>query len=121
MAQFADVADVFDEARGWKWRAIRASMGTTTGMIVMAMLAKQPKNGPAFGQTCDILTDGRVVTPVRRYGVWGKPETVGSTESVRDNLRRLCDHCRFSDADRLALFSELQKWIRRDMRARSEI
>ena len=89
-------------------------------MIVMAMLAKQPKNGPAFGQTCDILTDGKVVTPVRRYGVWGKPEAIGTTESVRDNLRWLADHCKLSDTDRLAMFAELQKWIRVDMRARSE-
>ena len=95
-------------------------MGTTTGAIVMAMLAKQPKNGPAFGLNCDILLDGRVVSPVRRYGKWGAAEVIGTVESVRDNLRRLADHCKLPDAERVALFTEMQKWIRKDYRAKSE-
>lgn len=86
----------------------------------MAMLAKQPKHGPALGSTCEILTDGRVVAKVRRYGVWGKPETIGTVESVRDSLRRLADHCKLSDTDREALFEELRRWCFRDHRAKSE-
>lgn len=86
----------------------------------MAMLAKQPKHGPALGTTCEILTDGRVIAAVRRYGLWGKPETIGTVESVRDSLRRLADHCKLSDADREALFGELHLWIKRDHRAKSE-
>lgn len=114
---FSTVSDIFDPARSWQWRVIRASMGTTTGLIVMAMLAKQPKNGPAFGHNCDILADGKVVTKVRRYGRWGEPEALGTVISVRDNLRQLADHCRLSDADREALFAELRRWIRKDFRA----
>ena len=86
---------------------------------MLAMLAKQRKIGPAFGHTCEILLDGKVITPVRRYGVWGKPEVIGTVESVRDNLRELADHCKLSDADREALFTELRKWIGRDYRATS--
>lgn len=86
----------------------------------MAMLAKNPKSGPAFGKNCDILLDGKVTSSVRRNGVWGSHEVIGTTISVRDNLRRLADHCKLNDADRNALFAELQKWIRRDFRARSE-
>lgn len=121
MPEFSTVNDVYDQAHSWQFRALRASLGTTVGLIIMAVLAKQPKNGPALGETCEILPDGKVVTPVRRYGVWGKPEVIGTTISVRDNMRRLADHCKFSDADREAMFAELQKWIYRDMRARSEI
>ena len=95
-------------------------MGTTCGLIVMAMLARSPKNGPALGHNCEILTDGRVVTPVRRYGVWGKPETIGTVESVRDTIRRLADHCKLADAEREALFEELRKYVYRDHRAKSE-
>ena len=87
----------------------------------MAILAKVPKNGMAFGETCDIRLDGVVMTPVRQLGTWGHPTGIGTVESVRDNLRRLADHCKLSDADREALFVELRKWIRRDWRAKSEI
>lgn len=104
----------------WQYRAVRGSLGTTTGLIVLAMLAKQPRVGPALGQNCDILTDGKVMTKVRRGGVWQR-DVIGTVESVRDNLRRLADKCKFSDADRTALFDELKKWVRRDYRARSEI
>ncbi len=120
MAQFSNAQDVFDQAKSWRVRAVRASIGTTTGMIVLAILARQPKNGPAFSNTCDILPDGKVVSNVRRYGQWGQPEVIGTVETVRDNMRRLADHCKFSDADRLAMFDELRKWIRKDFRARSE-
>lgn len=121
MAHFSNVNDVFDEAHSWQFRVTRASIGTTAGLIVLAMLAKQPKHGPALGQTCEILPDGKVITPVRRNGLWGRPEVIGTTISVRDNMRGLADHCKLGDADREAMFSELQKWIFRDHRARSEI
>ena len=127
---FSSDADVFDQGRPWQWRVVRASIGTTAGLMVMAMLAKRPKVGPALGMTCDILLDAscnhgngcicKVVTPVRRNGVWGRPEVLGTVISVRDNLRTLADHCKLSDPDREALFAELHKWIRKDHRARSE-
>lgn len=120
LPEFSSVQDVWDEARPWQWRVVRASLGSTAGLIVMAMLAKQPKHGPALGTTCEILTDGRVIAAVRRYGLWGKPETIGTVESVRDSLRRLADHCKLADADREALFEELRLWIKRDHRAKSE-
>lgn len=121
MAEFSKGNDVFDEARPWQYRVMRASLGTTTGLIIMAMLAKEPRIGPALGQTCEILPDGRVITPVRRNNVWGKPEVIGTTITVRDNLRELADHCKLPDGDRAAMFAELQKWISRDHRAQSEI
>lgn len=121
MPLFSTVSDVWDAARPWQWRVIRASLGTSVGVIVLAMFAKIPKNGPAFGATCDIRLDGRVITPVRRNGVWGRPEVIGTVESVRDNIRLLADHCKLGDRDREALFEELRKWVRRDHRARSTL
>lgn len=120
MPAFSKSHDIYDEGKPWQWRVLRASLGTTAGLIVMAMLAKQPKNGPALGENCDILPDGKIITPVRRYGVWGKPEVLGTVISVRDNMRELADHCKLSDADRQAMFEELRKWIRKDYRAKSE-
>ncbi len=87
----------------------------------MAMLAKQPSKANAYGQTCDIWPDGRVATKIRRNGIWSShAEPIGTVISVRDNLRWLCDHCKLSDADRVAFFAEFQKWIRKDYRAKSE-
>lgn len=121
MPAFSSANDVFDHARPWQFRVVRASIGTTTGLMVMAMLAKEPKAGPALGMTCEILLDSKVVTPVRRHGVWGRPEVIGTVETVRDNLRRLADHCKLPDDERNALFGELHKWIYKDWRAKSEI
>lgn len=94
-------------------------MGTTTGTIITAMFACNPKNGPALGLTCDITLEGKIITPVRRNGVWSRPEVIGTVESVRDNIRVLADHCKLGDRDREALFEELRKWVRRDFRAKS--
>lgn len=111
---------IFDMSLPWKWRVVRASMGSTTGLVVMAMLAKEPKNGPAFGQWCNIDKDGFVESQVRREGRWHPPIQIGSVADVRDNLRRLADHCKLPDIERIELFEEFRKWIRRDHRATSE-
>ncbi len=42
MAAFHKSADIFDEARPWQWRVVRAAMGTTTGLIVMAIFIPMP-------------------------------------------------------------------------------
>ncbi len=118
MAKFSSSADIFDEGRHWTWRVVRASLGTTTGLIVMAILAKVPKVGMAVGKTAEIRLDGLVETEVRKNGKWGKT-VIGDIVAVRDNFRRLADHCKLNDADRNALFDELRKWIYKDHRATS--
>lgn len=120
MPKFSEVSDVYDQGRAWQWRVLRASLGTTTGLIVMAMLAKRPRQGIAFGETCDITLEGFVETMFTHPGkvpFWGR---VGTIQDVRDNVRRLADHCKLSDADREACFAELRKWVRKDYRAKSE-
>jgi hypothetical protein len=119
--KFHESDDVFDESRSWRWRVIRASMGTTPGAIVMAMFAKVPQNGPAYGQTCDILPNGIVITPHRVAGKWTEQRPIGSLIAVRDSMRRLADHCKLPDKERDALFEELRKWVRKDYRAVSGV
>lgn len=124
---FSSDSMCFDPAYDWRVRIVRASLGTTTGLIAMAMLAKRPAVGPAFGPTCEIDTEGRVYTMVRalrmdrtsRFVGWSM-EMIGTIISVRDNMRRLADHCKLSDSDRLAMFEELRKWVKKDARAVSE-
>lgn len=151
MAQFSGDSRIYDESYSWQWRVIRASFGTTTGVITRAILAKSTALGIAFGQYCDIVmhgdylsksSDAHVVTPVRHKGIWSADPrarvpaielvspfptrkeqslvAIGTLEAVRDNLRRLADHCKLNDNDRGALFEELRKWVRRDHRAVSE-
>lgn len=119
--KFHASADVYDQERSWQWRVILASMGTTPGAIVMAILAKVPKLGPAYGQTCDILTNGIVITPHRIAGQWTEQRPIGTLIAVRDSVRELADHCKLSDREREALFDELRKWIRKDYRAMSTL
>ncbi len=119
MAEFSSCSDIYDEGRHWTWRVSRASLGTTTGLIVLATLAKVPKYGVAFGQTAEIRLDGLVETDCRKNGKWGKT-IIGDIIAIRDNFRRLSDHCKLNDADRNALFEELRKWILKDHRATSK-
>jgi hypothetical protein len=119
---FSSARDCFDQAHAWQYRALRASFGTTTGLIVQAILGRQSRVGQAFGTTCDILKDGTVMTMHRACtGATGHPVMIGSAVSVRDNLRFLADHLKLNDADREAMFEELRKWIMNDMRAESGV
>lgn len=121
MTEFHTSLAVFDEAQPWPYRAILASMPTTTGAIVRAVLGKITKTGPAYGDWCQIDADGNVWAPLRVNGFWNELAPLGHITAVRDNFRRLADHCKFSDAAREALFEELRKWVRRDARAQSGI
>lgn len=87
----------------------------------MAILAKTPKLGPAYGKTCDILANGIVITTHRINGKWTDLRPIGSVISMRNAMRRLADHCKLPDNEREALFDELRKWIRKDYRAVSTI
>jgi len=110
--------DVYDAARSWRYRVLRASIGTTTGAIVMAILGQRSKLGPAFGLNCDINMHGVIITDVRGPdGKWNWRRAIGTVEAVRDNIRRLADHCKLNDEDRTAMFEELRKWVRKDERA----
>jgi|SRR5665213_455992 len=116
-ARWSTAEDVYDPVRVWQYRCLRASIGTTTGAIVMALLAQKPKRGFAFGKTCEISATGQVWSMTRvKDGVW-KNVQIGTVEAVRDNLRRLADHCKLNDDDRAALFDALRKWVKRDLRA----
>jgi hypothetical protein len=119
--RFYTTTDVIDPSRHWKFRVVRASLVTTTGCVVRAMLLRVPKVGPAFGRTCDITMDGYIESIIRIDGRWRPPVRIGTVAAVRDNLRRLADHCKLDDKDREALFEEFRKWIRRDHRAKSQL
>jgi hypothetical protein len=122
MHQFSNDLDVFDQSIPWQARALRASVPHPVCGIIMAMTARQPRKADTYGATADILESGQVVTKVRHRGVWSQEKIpIGSITAVRDNVRRLADHCKFSDAEREALFVEFRRWIRTDYRVKSEV
>ena len=121
--RFYSSSAVFDQEHHWSYRVILASMAgdaqaLTTGVIVRAVLAKQTKGGPAWGSTADIDLDGIMRSTLRMdKGIWKENMPIGSVVAVRDSFRFLADHCRLTDAERLAFFEELRKWVRKDYRA----
>lgn len=98
---------------------LRASFGTTTGMIIRAVLNKRTKFDHEFGKTIEIMLDGTAWTPQRVKGTWREPTPIGHIDAIRDNVRRVADHCKLNDADRIALFDELRMWVGKDHRATS--
>ncbi len=114
-------SEVYDQARTWQFRVLLASFPhDPMGSVVRAVLGKWMQRGMAHGRVARINADGIVLTMVRdRHGRWWKNMPVGSIIVLRDEFRRLADHCRLSDAERNALFEELRKWIAKDERAES--
>lgn len=115
---FAKSSDVFERKFSWQYRVWRAAIShPSVGPIISAVTAQYLPNVPTYGRHCDIDTEGNVVTKVLRDDHWMGPITIGKIDAVRDAVRRLADHCKLSDSERIALFEELRKWVRRDCRA----
>lgn len=115
--QFSKDNEVFDEANSWQYRTVRASLGTTTGLIILSLLGKQPRVGVAILGEAEIGHDHVVRCKARdAEGNVYTRYPLGLVHDVRDNVRRLADHCRLGDTDRVALFDELRKWFIKDWR-----
>ena len=117
------------ERQTWQYRAVAATGGNTTrlGTILLAILGKRSRHPPFLvgGAT---ITDAGVVTC---DGVILDNRSPGGTAAVRDialcyvtelrdNFRRLADHMALSDKDRTALFDEIIKWVKLDLRPRDK-
>lgn len=114
---FSKDAAVYDEANSWQFRAVRASLGTTTGLILLSVLAKQPRVGVAILGEAQILRDGMVTCKARdaEFTVY-TDYPLGNVHAIRDGFRLLADHCKLSDADRTAMFDQLRMWFIKDWR-----
>lgn len=110
---------VYDPARHWSYRVTLAAFpANTMGLIVRAVLGVNSTIGPALGLEAEIGADG-IVRASLRYpdGRVERRRELGSVMALRDEFRRLADHCRLTDADRLELFDHLKKWAGRDLRS----
>lgn len=110
--------------RTWQYKVVEATRGNQTmlGAVVIAMLNKQSAHPPRFwrnGATID--ADGYVHSELQdRTGIW-KRICIGHATDLAKELNILADQCKLHDHERLALFSEAQKWISRDARATSNL
>lgn len=115
--------EVFNMDRHWTQRVFLASIyADPMGMIVRGVLGLNTRKGAAFGLSATIGKDSIVRTKLR--GIHGQVMNVahplGTVIALRDEFRRLADHCRLPDAERLELFDQLKKWAGEDLRARSD-
>ena len=120
--------EVFDDAHSWRYRVLLAAFPhDPMGTIVRAVLGRNLSWGISYGLSATIGKDGIVRTgkriprkpteynPQKHVDLMAEP--IGSITALRDEFRRLADHCKLSDKDREALFMELKKWCGRDERA----
>lgn len=114
---------VFDLARSMKFRvALAAFPADPMGLIVRAVFGMNSARGAALGLEATIRPDGIVTAKLRgrRGGIMSEHHVLGSIIALRDEFRRLADHCKLNDGERMVLFEELRKWCGKDLRSRSE-
>lgn len=113
---------VFDLGKSWQFRvALAAFPADPMGLIVRAVLGMNSARGAALGLEATINTDSIVAAKLRgRNGrILNNAHPLGTIIQLRDEFRRLGDHCKLNDGDRMALFEELRKWCGKDLRSRS--
>lgn len=105
----------------WKTSCIRAtdSNKTLLGCFVLAIFGLQHDiKPPRFGRVAVIDAQGILYSNMQdKDGKIHPNHCLGPVQDVIDNFRGLADHLKLSDADRVALFGELKKWIKHDARA----
>ena len=128
LGKYSTDSDIYDESHTWQYRVMKAAFpADPMGMVVKAVLGLNRAWGHAYGLSATIDANGVVRTsyrephkptefnPNRFYT--HKRWPIGSITDLRDEFRRLADHCKLNDKDRNALFLELKKWCGKDERA----
>lgn len=105
----------------WQYRAVEATRGNQSllGLIVLATLAKSASNPPKITGSATITKDGHVLAAFQgRDDPAPRPLThICTVEELQSNFSGLADSLKLNDLDRVAMFTELKKWIWKDERA----
>lgn len=114
--------EVKDNQYHWTKRVLVASFPTRSmGPIVRAVLGKQMARGPKLSLSATIAADGMVYAGLKHdEQVISYAHPLGNVKSLRDEFRRLADHCRLNDAERIELFEEVRKWLGKDLRSEAD-
>lgn len=104
--------------QSWQYRAIQATRGNQTklGALVIAVCGKMTDNPPRITGSAEINEDGWVIAPFHRRDGKIENSIVGDVNYLTRSFSELADTLRLSDADRIAMFSEVKRWIRKDHR-----
>ena len=105
----------------WQYKAVEATRGQQSrlGCILLAVIGKRLKNPPKFGPCAVILKEGQVVANYQsKDGTYHREQFVCDVADLIANFRGLADHLNFTDAERVALFDAVRKWIVRDERVK---
>lgn len=108
------------EQESWPFKALVALKDDPIARdIMVCLIGRTPKDGKRrITSTATVDKAGLVWCNVS-YGLNAPAKTVclGEITDIRDEFRRLADHLKLEDAERLELFNELRMWVSYDMRA----
>ena len=107
----------------WQFRAEQLTRGneTAVGMILLAVLNRRPHKPPAVGHKAIIGSNSRVYASyMHRNGRVEHYVPICTVADLTTMFRRLADALKLDDADRVAMFNEVKKWIVKDYRAKSD-
>lgn len=107
------------EQNSWPFKAVVATRGQQTllGCIVLNIICRTPKNPPMVNSLATVDEKGLCwAYVVNRAGV-RRLTCLGLITDIRDEFRRLADHLKLDDGERVDMFDELRKWVAIDMRA----
>lgn len=114
------------EQSTWQYKALVALKDDALGRDILLALVAYPWKPKHDGRrrivtTCTVDKDGLAWCGVARC-LNGPQKIVclGQITDIRDEFRRLADHLKLDDAERLELFNELRMWVAVDMRADHE-
>lgn len=107
------------EQNSWPFKAILATRGQQTllGCIVLNLICRQPKNPPMINSLATVDENGLTWAFVVSRTGERRLTCLGQIGDIRDEFRRLADHLKLDDGERVEMFDELRKWVAIDMRA----
>lgn len=107
------------EQNSWPFKAVLATRGNQTllGCIVLNLICRPPKSPPMVDSLATVDKEGLCWAFVVNRRGRRTLTCLGQIGDIRDEFRRLADHLKLDDGERVELFDELRKWVAIDQRA----
>lgn len=103
----------------WQYRCVAATQGNSSllGCILLSVIGRNARHPPWIESGVTIDADGVCyVNFVDKTYTEYVNAPICVVEDLINNFKGLADTLKLSDADRVALFDELRKWVVKDMR-----
>lgn len=108
------------ERATWQYRAIQRLRGnqTITGCILLSALGRVASNPPTMGLHAVIDENGVLHTDfVDKYRVVHEALPICEAAIMAEAFKRVADELQFTDAETIAMFTEVRRWVSKDLRA----